>query len=459
MVHGFWACWLVLLTAAERATVPACTDDLQSFVQVPQDAHIKRRAAFDFLWRRYFSHWQKMKGPMLSMPHLKPHELTIQFEIELPPRIYHLPMTPELLLLRGRIGSPDLSTEDVGGIFLSSGPWWNVELDGTGNSHSQTLQAIPEPNSAVVHPQAVLNGSVPSALEEFLEKNHVTKMQRPFQFTVGLPLERARDLLQRTPFLHVRVHSTADFCTRKPKPCSRRYEGLLLLCQMVLDQAVKASECGLPKRFQKPWLLRTHVGDLVKTLHEDERQGLAKDVLKLWGPDQQLYPKGIMDYLQFPEMAEIGGIVKKRFGPSGNATVEMPTDLDGLKKVAAMMLEKNASVSKLLRDRPCAVNAPGNKTWAAPTAREWLEGLQQGLDLMSDHDSPASHASLGKTLWKSMGSWRWSTEEPRIFLECRSPRACLGRPNRWPHMSYRERLQAAARMVDEVEQISKAESH
>eukprot|EP00438_Fugacium_kawagutii_P016399 Skav204945 [mRNA] locus=scaffold2911:151983:165761:+ [translate_table: standard] len=62
----------------------------------------------------------------------------------------------------------------------------------------------------------------------------------------------------------------------------------------------------------------------------------------------------------------------------------------------------------------------------APTAREWLEGAQQGLDLMSDHDSPISQASLSKTVWKSMGSWRLSEDEPRIFLECRHARRCLG---------------------------------
>lgn len=44
-------------------------------------------------------------------------------------------------------------------------------------------------------------------------------------------------------------------------------EGILLLCQMVLERASKCSACGFPKRCQSPWLLRTHIGHCNRYCH------------------------------------------------------------------------------------------------------------------------------------------------------------------------------------------------
>lgn len=71
---------------------------------------------------------------------------------------------------------------------------------------------------------------------------------------------------------------------------------------------------------------------------------------------------------------------------------------------------------------------------------------------MSDHDSAAAKASLSSTLWRSMGSWRWSPEEPRIFLECRNPQSCLGfHEKSWRQLSYEEMLREAAMLAQDLE--------
>eukprot|EP00438_Fugacium_kawagutii_P022787 Skav228492 [mRNA] locus=scaffold1092:281963:283156:- [translate_table: standard] len=391
------------------------------------------------------------------MPGLEPWEIPLQIEFEIFTRMYKLHMTPEMLLTRGRIEDPSF---DFGAPFEST-PLWDIGVDGHGGSYYQSVGGLPEADSAFVRPETVLDGTLARELVDHMRnKMHVPDNQtlHLFQFSFGIQLERVRDLLQHTstPRVQQRVEKTRQFC--QSKKCSRKYEGLMLLCQIVMDQAVMAKKCGFPKRFQSPWLLRTHVGDLAMLVSEEERQHLADDVMKLWGQDRQLYPKGIMDYLLFPEMAEISGFVKKRVGPSEvDATMEIPTDLEGLKKVAAMILENKKLANHRLKRRPCSVNAPmkaGDKNWTAPMAREWLEGAQKGLDLMSDHDSPAAQASLSKNLWKSMGSWRWSKEEPRVFLECRGPVACLGAKHGGrAKMSYDELFKQPALLAQELEKI------
>lgn len=123
-----------------------------------------------------------------------------------------------------------------------------------------------------------------------------------------------------------------------------------------------------------------------------------------------------------------------------------------LLKLAERMLHRREEVDAKLRGRPCRVNSAVQSSWQAPSAREWLQGAQRGQDLMSDHDSPAAKASLSSTLWRSMGQWRWSPKEPRIFLECRNPQSCLGIPSHtWRHLSYEEMLMAAARAAHEFE--------
>ncbi|CAJ1379917.1 unnamed protein product [Effrenium voratum] len=129
---------------------------------------------------------------------------------------------------------------------------------------------------------------------------------------------------------------------------------------------------------------------------------------------------------------------------AGKPSAEKPSA--GLVQLAEKMLSRRAKVDQRLRGRACRIN--GHGSWHAPTARQWLEGAVQGKDLMSDHDSPATKASLSSTLWRSMGAWRLSPEEPRIFLECRAPQTCLGYDwNQWKRLSYEQMLLETAHQV------------
>lgn len=436
MTIPWWTCSVLLLGA--EAVRPA--QDL-----VSQDA-------FQQLYRRYFAHYKK--GAVRSIPGLSAHEIPIQYEFEVPNNMYRLKMTPELLLMRGGINNPHFASA-IGHVFQSDSPWWHIEMDGLGSKHHQVLEGLPEANSVVVRPQTVLNSTLPHDLVKYLEKLQVppSRHKSSFQFTLGVPMTQVSALLKRMPSMQQRHHATTSFCRNRSPSCSEEYEGILLLCQMVLERASKCSACGFPKRCQSPWLLRTHIGDLVKTLPEVEREKLEEEVLELFskGGDVQLYPKGIMDYLHFPEMAEMSGMVQHRW--KGTGETPMPTQMADLLKLAERMLHRREEVDAKLRGRPCRVNsAVDGRSYQAPSAREWLQGAQRGQDLMSDHDSPAAKASLSSTLWRSMGQWRWSPNEPRIFLECRNPQSCLGIPSHtWHNLSYEEMLMAAARAAHEFE--------
>eukprot|EP00434_Breviolum_minutum_P008626 symbB.v1.2.007606.t2/scaffold467.1/size200107/1 len=293
MTIPWWTCSVLLLGA--EAVRPA--QDLES-----QDA-------FQQLYRRYFAHYKK--GAVRSIPGLSAHEIPIQYEFEVPNNMYRLKMTPELLLMRGGINNPHFASA-IGHVFQSDSPWWHIEMDGLGSKHHQVLEGLPEANSVVVRPQTVLNSTLPHDLVKYLEKLQVppSRHKSSFQFTLGVPMTQVSALLKRMPSMQQRHHATTSFCRNRSPSCSKQYEGILLLCQMVLERASKCSACGFPKRCQSPWLLRTHIGDLVKTLPEVEREKLEEEVLELFskGRDVQLYPKGIMDYLHFPEMAEMSGM-------------------------------------------------------------------------------------------------------------------------------------------------------
>ncbi|CAK9063527.1 unnamed protein product [Durusdinium trenchii] len=302
----------------------------------PKDLESEREEIFQQLYRRYFAHYDQ--GLARSMLGLLPHEIPMQFEFEVPRPLYYMNMTPELLLMRGGINSPSFAPGEA---FQSDSPWWLVEIDGLGSKHHQVLQGLPEANSVVVRPKTVLNSSLPDDLVGYLDKLKVPREQHKgsFQFTVGVSAAQVPQLLRRTPPLRRRQEQTAEYCRTRHPPCSQQYEGLLLLAGMVLEQAAACPSCGFPKRCQSPWLLRTHVGDLVQTLPEEEQQSLVDDALQLWNghPDVPLYPKGIMDYLHFPEMAEIGGMVKTRLDDASSAREEMPLEMAGLLQLASRM--------------------------------------------------------------------------------------------------------------------------
>lgn len=411
-----WRSILVSLAAVACAMRPKAAEE-PSFLE-------GRYERFDQLYRQYFKHYEK--GTPRSMPGLQPHEIPLQFEFELPKRMYVLNMTPELLLLRGGITpSSALQAGGLGATFTSGSPYWYIEVDGLGSKHHQVIQALPEANSVVVRPQTVLHSSFARDLVKYFDKLHVPHA----------------------------VHKTSF----QSLQCSDSYEGMLHLGSMVLGQAAGCASCGFPKRCQSPWLLRTHFGDLVRSLPEKERGNLTDDMLHAWGgdPDAPLYPQGIMDYLHFPEMAEVGGMVRARRGTE-NISREMPVEEDGLLQLASDMLshENREQIDNRLRGRRCEVNGeqPTTGTWMAPSARQWLQAASLGQDLMSDHDSPTSKASLSRTLWRSMGQWRLSAEEPRIFLECRAPSKCLGKSDaKWAHLGYEGMLLETARAIHRFE--------
>ncbi|CAE7243613.1 gpmB [Symbiodinium natans] len=421
----------------------------------PSLMEVSRQERFDRLYRQYFKHYEK--GQARSMPGLRHHEIPLQFEFELPKRMYSLSMTPALLLMRGGISpSSALQAGGLGAAFHSGSPWWYIEVDGLGSKHHQVIQGLPEANSVVVRPETVLHTNFAKDLVNYFEMVHVPHAvhKTSFQYTVGVRPSRLKALLNAATPRTARKH-VEEFCRGQ---CSRSYEGVLLLSSMVLRQASSCSSCGFPKRCQSPWLLRTHFGDLVQSLPEHDRANLTEDVLHVWGgaPDKPLYPQGIMDYLHFPEMAELGGMVQGRRN-SANVSREIPVDEDGLLQLAGDMLDQKqrARIDDRLRGRACAVNGePPSEggTWRAPSARQWLEAASLGQDLMSDHDSPASQASLSRTLWRSMGQWRLSAEEPRIFLECRAPSSCLGKTDaKWHRLSYEGMLLETARAVHRLE--------
>jgi len=415
---------------------------------------LSREERFGHVYRQFFSHYEK--GTPRTMSGLEPNEIPLQFEFELSRKMYELAMTPQLLLMRGGISSP--SFVQLGPAFESGSPWWYIEVDGYGSKHHQVMQGLPEANSVVVRPQTLFNTSFAKDLVSYFDKLGVPRgvHKSSYQFTVGLPLAKLPALLRRATSARRFLPGAERLC--RERNCSEGYTGFVLLASLVLHQAVSCPACGFPKRCQSPWLLRTHFGDIAQTLPAHERANFTSDVLHVWGgnPDLPLYKKGIMDYLHFPEMAEMSGMVQSRMG-SNNVTQELPVEVGGLLELAEDMLKQKhrEGIDHQLRGRKCSLNGPARpdgERWQAPSARQWLEAASLGQDLMSDHDSPASKASLSHTLWRSMGNWRLSAAEPRIFLECRAPKSCLGAHDpKWRRLSYESMLLETARFVHALE--------
>merc|ERR1719310_1376493 len=103
----------------------------------------------------------------------------------------------------------------------------------------------------------------------------------------------------------------------------------------------------------------------------------------------------------------------------------MPTDVDGLLKLSANMLQHTGFINKRLRNRGCGLHSRTSVSGSDFTVKKWLQGLQQGKDLMSDHDSPLSKSSFSHLIWKSMGSWRMKPGSDRVYMECRKTGLCL----------------------------------
>lgn len=255
------------------------------------------------------------------------------------------------------------------------------------------------------------------------------------QFTVGLKLVHVPKLLALSKDKKIKktVAKVKEVCMARPQGCKPEYEGLLTMAAWNLRATQKCRSCGHPKRCVAPWLIRTHFGDMVNYISEkhgpDALATFAQDVLQAaeMTPDTLAIPKGLVDYIRLPEMAELSGMVISRsplLTSLTGATTDMPTDVDGLLKLAARMLKKRKTVNKALRSRDCGVFGRSNETNPF-TAQDWLSGMMQGKDIMSDHDSPISRNSFSGLVWKSMGSWRMRKGSGVVHLECRHATGCV----------------------------------
>lgn len=439
---------------------------------------VSRRAvdrSFEEMSERFQSMYNE--GRPRALQGLAPEELSLDIEVEaecFPGR------SARALVLRSGLS---LEGTDI----PSPSPWIEVELDGVMGRHPtvsnfflQSAESIVELTTRVVRPNTVLNSSLLSDIGDYLDQlrqgrnipdtnivissmrraSAQTIKNRPWSFyslralrserapllrvhyTVGLPFHRVMALmdLSREKSVRETVRDSGILCAQYGD-CDAEYRSFLIMATGVL-KATDGPMCHVPgcqymKRCQLPWLVRTHFGDMTRRLRS--RLGdavvrrMPRDVLRVWGgdPNKPLYPDGIMDYLKLPEMAEIAGFVSSRNGNCPrNATRQlMPSTRAGVLALAGAMAEDTPQedVDAPLLNRTCNVYGkdPGNATKL--TASMWLEGMLEGLDLMSDHDSPVSRASFSHLVWKSMGQWRLRDDDlGRVYVECRHPSGCVG---------------------------------
>merc|ERR1719498_1073940 len=129
--------------------------------------------------------------------------------------------------------------------------------------------------------------------------------------------------------------------------------------------------------------------EALKYLHSDVLDAAGK----ISGEDAAI-PKGLKDYIRFPEMAELAGFVVGRdpmLTDALGATKDMPTDAAGLLDLSESMLRDEATVNKHLMERGCGIHGKNDEAANSFTANTWLTEMMNGKDIMSDTDSPVSH--------------------------------------------------------------------
>merc|ERR1719329_443453 len=262
------------------------------------------------------------------------------------------------------------------------------------------------------------------------------------QFTVGIDLARVGALLELTREEKILGLTTAvdsicsDRLADNDVRCSLEYKSLLILASWTLSRAHKShtmAMCNNPKLAMSPWLVRTHFGDLYHAVEQKHGPEHMKDfqqhmlqITKLHRHDVVL-SHGLSDYVNFPEMAEIAGFVASRdsdYSERLNASRPMPVTAGELRGLAQEMIDNTDKVNKALENRPCGLWGSSNDANSF-TAGEWLDGVVEGIDIMSDADSPISKNSFSGVVWKSMGSWRMKKGDSRVYLECRKSHMCL----------------------------------
>lgn len=254
------------------------------------------------------------------------------------------------------------------------------------------------------------------------------------QWTPGLPLRHVPTLLRMSDNaqLHNILGRTDALCAHR---CSPDYRAFVSLAAMAVVSARMNTECGHPKRYMVPFLVRTHFGDLAMMIKEKygakALEHMAADVMHVGQlePDMAILPNDTIDYLKLPEMAELSGMVYPRnplLRPARSVTEEdMPTDSAGLLALAEKMIRNQRLIATRLHARACRLHSRSNIDATKFKVKDWLDGLQHGKDLMSDHDSPLSQSSFSHMVWKSMGSWRMNPGSDRVYLECRDTTYCL----------------------------------
>jgi len=146
-----------------------------------------------------------------------------------------------------------------------------------------------------------------------------------------------------------------------------------------------------------PWLVRTHFGDLAMLIKEkygsNRLDQAIDDILQVgnFKPESPILADGVVDYLKLPEMAEMSGLVFPRnpalYALPGEAAEDMPTNIGNLLNLAEKMLRHQDEIKKRLLRRRCSLHGITDIDARNLTVRAWLDGLQNGKDLMSDHDS------------------------------------------------------------------------
>ncbi|CAJ1328531.1 unnamed protein product [Effrenium voratum] len=388
-------------------------------------------------------------------------------------------------------------------LFPQTSPWFNVDLDGGIYLHGQekeertahvrwqqSADALIELQTATITPSEVHD--VLEDLQPWLRKAEActgrcllprknrqevrfTQYRRlsswnapdTVQFTIGLDLSKVFMLLKLSPHYSKGILAdVAELCQNR----SDAYGSLVALAAVTLEQAkrYKASRgCDHPKAFMQPYLVRSHWGDMVRALSDDERQTFVDDVLAAVSgtvdPEAPLWERRFYDYLKFPETVEMARLVRGRDlampEASEDVVQQLPASLTGLKRLAAKVLKHKSSVDAEVSRRRCGLHGPGGGEDFS--ARQWLQAMLRGVDLMSDHDSPAMQpllaGSLSGMVWKSMGHWRMENDPQQpnyrfVYLECRGKvhkRPCLDlKGRRWSVPSYMRHVARIAKQFE-----------
>jgi hypothetical protein len=422
---------------------------------------------------KLYNHFGRVPRREMAMP---ANAVSMDFEVE---TYSMLQMTPELFLERGGI---DLKSSQSSTAWPKVSDYFTMGIDGIGKkieseqkqergSYRQSFGGQIELETVLMRPTDVIKSAFTQQLQSVMDKLwayhhndskaeywsalpfagakginiHVSAKGNPsssctachVQWTAGVMLERVPELLAMTTSRSLKkVLSNVDaICTNNVSGCAPEYRAFVSLAAWTLKAVRSCGNCAHPKRCLQPWLVRTHFGDLA--LYLKDRIGtldhLLDDVSKAAETHRQdkVFPHGLVDYVRFPEMAEMSGMVFPRAWMRSSQKKEheiedMPTSEAGMLQLASQMVKQRSRVNGILLNRGCGIHGADSDLSSSFTAEEWLRGIMDGKDLMSDHDSPISKSSFSHLVWKSMGNWRMKTGSHRVYLECRHTDLCLG---------------------------------